>query len=98
MSGDNRKRAIRAIMAETGMKYMAAMRELERREAAAAEQAAEEPAARSEPIGWNIYSPASERDITMPAQFIEFIPNEEALAPAAESFADDIEEWAARGE
>lgn len=43
MSGDNRKRAIRAIMAEAGMKYMAAMRELERREAAKAGHEAGEP-------------------------------------------------------
>jgi hypothetical protein len=28
---DKRKRAIRALMAETGMKYMAAMREVDRR-------------------------------------------------------------------
>lgn len=42
MSGDNRKRAIRAIMAETGMKYMAAMRELERRQAAEADGTAAE--------------------------------------------------------
>jgi len=44
VSGDNRRRAVRAIMAETGMRYMAAMRELERREAAAAGEPAAESA------------------------------------------------------
>lgn len=44
MSSDKaRKQAVRAIMTETGMKYMAAMRELERREAAASGQAAKPP-------------------------------------------------------
>ena len=43
----------------------------------------------SEPIGWNVYCGSV---------FHEFIPNEEALAPVAEAFADDAEEWAAGGE
>lgn len=41
---NNRKRKIRALMAETGMKYTQAMRELDRRqEAAAREQETVEP-------------------------------------------------------
>ncbi|GGK61488.1 hypothetical protein Sme01_03200 [Sphaerisporangium melleum] len=41
---NSRKRAIRALMAETGLKYTAAMRELDRREAER-EQGTAEPTA-----------------------------------------------------
>jgi hypothetical protein len=87
-----RKQAVRAIMTETGMKYMAAMRELERREAVA-ESA--EAAARPEPIGWNVYEGGG--DLANP-RFREFVPNERALAPVAEAFADDVERWARNAE
>jgi hypothetical protein len=52
----------------------------------------------SEPVGWNVYHMtrdlAGEEYIT----FREFIPNEEALAPVAEAFADEVEEWVSEGD
>lgn len=45
----------------------------------------------SEPIGWNVYASASERDITLPPRFIKFVPNEPALAAESARMADEVE-------
>jgi hypothetical protein len=43
-----------------------------------------------QPVGWNLYSGAAERDVTKPLEFREFIPNEREVDRAAERLADEV--------
>jgi hypothetical protein len=50
----------------------------------------------SEPVGWNVYSGASERDVTKPLKFLEFIPNEprcQAVCLAPDARLKDALKW-----
>lgn len=48
-----------------------------------------------EPIGWNLYSNASDRSVTEPPELIAFIPNEDVLGAVESAFADEVEAFTA---